>query len=83
MTEAEILSELSALPDPDYLHAHKIADPLGHGVSYSGATVLKLLRKARADERERCAQACERTGHDDSAEEMALMCARAIRSLKG
>lgn len=64
MNNMQMLAALSALPDPDYMHANTLTDPLGSGTSYSARTVVQLLVDARADERRKCADAC-----DDVAEE--------------
>ena len=64
MNNAKMLAALSALPDPDYMHAHKLTDPLGTGTSYSARKVVQMLLAARDKERSKCADAC-----DDVAEE--------------
>ena len=64
MNNAQMLAALTALPDPDYMHASTLTDPLGTGTSYSARTVVQMLLAARADERRKCADAC-----DDVAEE--------------
>ena len=59
MTNEEMLAALMALPCPELLEASKITDPLGADTFYCGRTVVGLLKKARAEERERCAKLCD------------------------
>ena len=43
MNNAQTLAAILALPDPDYLHATRLSDPIGSGASYSARTVVRLL----------------------------------------
>ena len=79
MNNQELMAKLAALPEPDFMHAGKLSDPLGSCTSYKAATVVQLIERAVAAERERCAKLCEETGAYTDELEMALMCAAAIR----
>ena len=56
MSKHELMTKLTALPEPDFIHAGELSDPLGSNTSYRASTVVRLIEEAIAAERERCAK---------------------------
>jgi len=54
MDNEKLMNRLAALPAPDFMHAHKLSDPIGSGSSYRADTVARLIDEAVTAERERC-----------------------------
>lgn len=53
MDNEKLMARLAALPAPDFMHVHKLSDPIGSGASYRADTVARLIDEAVATERER------------------------------
>lgn len=67
MDKDKLMARLTTLPAPDFMHAHKLSDPIGSGSSYRADTVVRLIDEAVTAERERCAQIVkvgDTTGHE-------------------
>ncbi len=63
----KLIDRLATLPPPDFMHAHKLSDPIGSGSAYRAYTVLQLIDQAVAAERARCAKLVkdgDTTGHE-------------------
>lgn len=82
MDNANLISKLAYLPEPDFLHATKLDAPLGSNTSYRASTVVSLIEQAVAAERERCAMICDEVAKNRGQEvgHVADECATLIRA---